>query len=105
MESKNKINLDTKINFTRRKRKHYEICINEEENKLPEHLKERRKFVRLINPLRVFSNDEFYILSPLLIRNSFTSTYFFESYFENEEINYVFNIINEKKEDDDVTNK
>lgn len=93
-------NLLTK--FVRKRRKHYELRLEQEENELPIFERKRRKILRDINPMKISIKNEFTIISAYLMIKNFPANYKFDEYWSNEELSFVQNLINLEKKNDQV---
>jgi len=104
MESNNINSKFFKIDYTKRKRKHYEVMQSEEEKQLPQFIIKRRKIISSLNPLMICSTNIFSMISPLMIRNSFPVNYKFENYFEKDEREIIESLIEANKPPEEVIN-
>ena len=82
--------------YKRKRRKHYEMRIENEESEFPLYLRKTMNILRSINPLKLEYKNIFSIISPYLVIKDFPSSYKFKNYFTDEEIKLVSKFINDE---------
>ena len=64
--------------YKRKRRKHYEMRIENEESEFPLYLRKTMNILRSINPLKLEYKNIFSIISPYLVIKDFPSSYKFK---------------------------
>jgi len=88
--------------FIRKRRKHFEMRIDNEVEELPEFLKKRRKLCIEMNPLKLSIKKEFSIISPYLIIRDFPKSYKFSQLWTDKEKDLVKSFTEKENNDTQV---